>query len=139
MVIMQKSLKAIIILILIIFGLPTVFDSQTKTEEKEIKSNASVSDVGVETEYSGLYKVIKVVDGDTLSIDKDGEKKTIRLIGIDTPETVHPTKPVQCFGIEASNKAKELLTDKKVRLEFDDTQGEQDRYGRLLAYVFLED
>ncbi|MCK5510516.1 thermonuclease family protein [Candidatus Parcubacteria bacterium] len=86
-----------------------------------------------------LYSVVKVVDGDTVAVNINGVKETLRLIGIDTPETVHPSKPVQCFGIEASNKAKELLNNKSVRLESDSTQSERDKYGRLLRYVFLED
>ena len=87
----------------------------------------------------GFYKVTKIVDGDTLSVDMDGKNTTIRLIGIDTPETVHPSKPIQCFGIEASNKAKELLSGQIVRIETDPTQGEVDKYGRTLAYIFMED
>ncbi len=58
---------------------------------------------------------------------------------MDTPETVDPRKPVQCFGVEASNKAKELLSARMVRLEADDSQSERDKYSRLLRYVFLED
>ncbi|MEK9176337.1 MAG: thermonuclease family protein, partial [Patescibacteria group bacterium] len=63
----------------------------------------------------------------------------LRLIGIDTPETVDPRKPVQCFGREASNKAKELLQGQFIFLESDETQGERDKYKRLLRYVFLPD
>lgn len=87
---------------------------------------------------SELYQVLKVVDGDTIQVDIDGQKKTVRLIGMDTPESVHPKKTVQCFGVEASNKAKELLNNKKVILEVDPTQADSDIYGRLLRYVFLE-
>ncbi len=86
-----------------------------------------------------LYLVTKVVDGDTISVDINGKQEVLRLIGIDSPETVDPRKPVQCFGIEASNKAKELLTNKKVFLENDPSQDERDKYNRLLRYVFLED
>lgn len=85
------------------------------------------------------YAVTDVVDGDTLKINMGGTIETLRLIGIDTPETVDPRKPVQCFGREASNKAKELLIGTKVRLEKDPTQGELDKYGRTLAYVYRED
>ncbi len=88
---------------------------------------------------SNLYDVVKVVDGDTIDISINGKTERLRLIGIDTPETVDPRKPVQCFGIEASNKAKSVLTGKKVSLEADNTQGERDKYDRLLRYVFLED
>lgn len=85
------------------------------------------------------YSVSSIVDGDTLKINMNGNIETLRLIGMDTPETVDPRKTVQCFGKEASNKAKELLTGKKVRIEKDPTQGERDKYNRLLAYIHLED
>lgn len=85
------------------------------------------------------YSVVDVVDGDTIKININGTQTTLRLIGIDTPETVDPRKPVQCFGREASNKAKELLSGKKVRIEKDPTQGELDKYGRTLAYVYRDD
>lgn len=85
------------------------------------------------------YAVSTVVDGDTIKVNKDGSIITLRLIGLDTPETVDPRKPVQCFGKEASNKAKELLLGKKIRIESDSTQGTLDKYGRTLAYVYRED
>lgn len=88
---------------------------------------------------SNLYLVTSVIDGDTIQVIIDDKKETLRLIGIDTPETVDPRKPVQCFGREASAKAKSLLSGKSVRLEADPTQGERDKYQRLLRYVFLED
>lgn len=79
-------------------------------------------------------KVVRVIDGDTIEIE-GGER--IRYIGIDTPETVDPRKPVQCFGVEASNKNKELVEGKMARLEKDIT--ERDKYGRLLRYVWVGD
>jgi len=85
------------------------------------------------------YLVSSVVDGDTLKVNINGTIETLRLIGMDTPETVDPRKPVQCFGKEASNKAKELLIGKKVRIEKDSTQGELDKYGRRLVYIYRED
>ncbi len=63
----------------------------------------------------------------------------VRLVGLDTPELVDPRKPVQCFAKEASAKARELLTGQSVRIEEDASQGVRDKYGRLLAYVFLQD
>lgn len=86
-----------------------------------------------------LYEVQRVIDGDTIAVSIDGKEEKLRLIGIDTPETVDPRKPVQCFGREASDKAKEILSDKMVRLESDSTQSNRDKYQRLLRYVFLED
>lgn len=88
---------------------------------------------------STLYAVTKVVDGDTIHIDINGKSEAVRLIGINTPETVDPRRPVECFGRQASNKAKELLEGKKVRIETESSQGERDKYGRLLGYVTLED
>ncbi len=84
------------------------------------------------------YPVVKVIDGDTFVVAVNSENITVRLIGLDTPETVDPRKPVQCFGHEASEKAKQILAGSSVRLETDPSQGELDKYGRLLAYAFLE-
>jgi micrococcal nuclease len=84
------------------------------------------------------YPVSSVVDGDTVKININGKIETFRLIGIDTPETVDPRKDVQCFGVEASNKAKELLNGKKVRIETDPSQGTYDKYNRSLGYIYLE-
>jgi micrococcal nuclease len=95
--------------------------------------------VNIATSEAKFYSVIRVIDGDTFVVDIDGKKETVRLIGINSPEVNDPRKPVECFGREASNKAKEILTGKKVRLEIDPTQGDRDKYGRLLRYVFLED
>jgi len=81
--------------------------------------------------------VNRVVDGDTFEVTWDGKTEKIRLIGIDTPETVHPSKPVQEGGKEASNFSKEQLTGKTVFVELD--VEERDRYGRLLGYVYMED
>lgn len=86
-----------------------------------------------------LVQVVKVVDGDTVDVMRDGQRTRLRLIGIDTPETVDPRKPVQCFGREASRHAHELLDGQTVGLELDPSQGERDRYGRTLGYLFLED
>ena len=85
------------------------------------------------------YSVTKVIDGDTIVIEKGGAKETVRLIGLDTPETVDPRSPVQCFGKAASDEAKRMLTGKRVRLEMDASQDERDKYGRLLAYVYVDD
>ena len=86
-----------------------------------------------------LYEVVKVVDGDTIDVNLDDKIERLRLIGINTPETVDPRKAVECFGKEASEKAKSILTGKKVALENDPSQDERDKYNRLLKYVFLED
>lgn len=83
---------------------------------------------------SESFKVNRVIDGDTIEIE-GGER--VRYLGIDTPETADPRKPVQCFGIEASKKNQELVEGKTVRLEKDIT--DRDKYGRLLRYVWVGD
>lgn len=85
-------------------------------------------------EDSSLFLVAKVIDGDTIKL-ANGEKA--RYIGIDTPETKHPKKAVQYFGKEAYEANKKLVEGKKVRLEFDVQP--TDKYGRLLAYVYVDD
>lgn len=98
------------------------------------QTTTKTPDVPIDT-----FKVVSVVDGDTIKLDMNGTTETIRLIGIDTPETVHPSKPVECMGMEASNKAKQLLVGQTVRFEGDTSQDTRDRYSRLLGYVFLPD
>ncbi len=83
---------------------------------------------------SVFFDVERVIDGDTLKLEKIG---VVRLIGVDTPETVHPNKPVEYFGKEASKFLKDLLTGKKVRIEYD--QSKKDHYNRTLGYIYLED
>jgi len=80
--------------------------------------------------------VTRVIDGDTLVLD-GGEK--VRLIGVDTPETVHPNKPVERFGREASAFTRRMAEGRTVQIESDAQSGARDRYGRTLAYVWLPD
>lgn len=115
-------------------------DTSDFVNEANSSSNEIISDKTLaEAEKRDLYKVHSVVDGDTIKIYINNNLESIRLIGLDTPETVDPRKAVQCFGVEASNKAKEMLSGQNVVLEKDETQGERDKYGRLLLYVYLED
>jgi micrococcal nuclease len=86
---------------------------------------------------SGIV-VDRVVDGDTLKVELDGEYVSVRLIGMNTPETVKPDSPVECFGPESSEFAKASLTGARVTLEFDDSQGMTDQFDRALAYVWRE-
>lgn len=80
-------------------------------------------------------KVVKVVDGDTIEVEIGQLKQTVRLVGVDTPETVDPRRGVQCFGKEASNETKSILLEKDVVLVKD--VSDKDRFSRLLRYVFL--
>lgn len=110
-------------------ALTRAVDTSTQTTE--------VLNVAQDTQKGRVGKVVNVVDGDTFKISLNNKTETVRIIGIDTPETVHPSKPVECFGAEASNKAKALLTGTTVTLIPEPSQGERDKYGRLLAYVTL--
>ncbi|RME29653.1 hypothetical protein D6792_03550 [Candidatus Parcubacteria bacterium] len=89
-------------------------------------------------ELSGF--ITRVVDGDTVIARlADGELVRVRAIGINTPESVDPRRPVECFGKEAAARAREFLEGREVILRLDPTQGTHDRYGRLLAYIFRDD
>lgn len=82
--------------------------------------------------------VVAVIDGDTVDVDLGGRVERVRLLGIDTPESVDPDRPVECHGPEASAFARSLLPEgTAVRLERDEEA--RDRYGRLLAYLFRVD
>jgi micrococcal nuclease len=89
-------------------------------------------------EEATTAQVLRVVDGDTVVVACDSRPVTVRLIGVDTPETVHPRKPVERFGREASAFLKTLLDGKSVRLEYEPGPSRMDRYGRTLAYLYLE-
>jgi len=125
-----STIKTIIGVLLILGGLFAFVSSPT--QHNEPIQNIEIN----ETTY---YQVVKIVDGDTIDVNIDGKTERIRLIGIDTPETVDYDKPVECFGLEATTKAKELLLNKKVRLEADPSQDERDAYDRLLRYVYRDD
>lgn len=115
-------------------------DSNTlglNSREVRVVSTATLNDN--DSIAKTFFEVIKVVDGDTIKVEMNGVTETIRLIGANTPESVDPRREVQCFGLEASKKTKDILMNKKIRLELDATQDFRDKYGRLLAYVFLED
>lgn len=84
-----------------------------------------------------LYEVIKVIDGDTVTIKMGEKNETLRLIGIDTPETNDARSGVECFGLEATAYLKKII-GKRVAIEMDASQGDRDKYKRLLVYLFAE-
>ena len=118
------------IIILVIAGLAYFFGGESLFLNNENKSN----DSGSQDFVSGV--VVRAVDGDTAVIKVDGQERRVRLLGVDTPETVHPNKPVQFYGKEASRFTKDSLNGRRVWLEYD--ANPQDRYQRHLAYVWLE-
>ncbi len=112
---------------LVVSDSPRISQSPVKLEFSQISSG------------SGELIVTRVVDGDTITGNYNGNKVTVRMIGVDTPETVDPRRAVQCFGKEASAKTTELLAGQTVILKSDPTQGDVDKYNRALRYVFLQD
>jgi len=85
-----------------------------------------------------VVQVVRVIDGDTIQVCcVFGDRVNVRYIGVDTPETHHPMRGVEPYGKEASEANRKLVDGKTVSLKFDVEQ--RDRYGRLLAYVYLED
>lgn len=98
-----------------------------KVENSTVATSSAT--LGIEGER---VKVSEVIDGDTFKIESGG---TIRMIGIDTPETKDPRRPVGCFGKQASNETKKLIEGKVIILQKDIS--ETDKYNRLLRYVFL--
>lgn len=108
--------------------------SPTALQQPTATSTATSRPTSVSAHGGVFVKVVNVVDGDTIKIET-GE--IVRYIGIDTPETVHPDKPVQCYGKEASDKNTEFVEGKTIELEKD--VSEKDKYGRLLRYIWLGD
>lgn len=94
-------------------------------------------ELGDEPPGSASVFVNRVVDGDTIEVQLDGTEEDVRYIGVDTPETVKPGAPVDCFGPQASSFNHRLVEGRRVRLVFGVER--RDRYGRLLAYVYLGD
>lgn len=138
----KKKIIFLLLFVLSCFLIAVTFISsfnnpkQTLTLGKNVLPNNTIQGVknNIQKDTANIvsFKVTKVIDGDTIEIE-GGQR--IRYIGMDTPETVDPRKPVQCFGREASNKNKELVEGKDIRLEKD--VSETDKYGRLLRYIYL--
>lgn len=103
-------------------GASGLLDGRRGTDERAAVGTASVG------------RVVKVVDGDTIDVQLGATRERVRYIGIDTPETKDPRRPVQCYGPEAADLNAELVAGERVRLVRDVEP--HDRYGRLLAYVY---
>ena len=125
----MKKISTILILGILVFGCT---GEVTSAPEASLSPKGSITD----NNRSNLvqYEVIRVIDGDTVEL-KNGER--LRYNDIDTPETVHPSKPIECYGPEASKKNKELVEGETILVELGDP--EKDRYGRLLGYVYIDD
>ena len=93
----------------------------------------------VQVSDPGLYAIDHFIDGDTIAVNMNGTVETVRMIGVDTPETHRPNSPVQCYGPEAAAYTKQLIGGNRVRLQADPLDTNRDRYNRLLRYIYLPD
>jgi micrococcal nuclease len=126
----RRRHKALSILVFV-FAMIYVVSTQSgwlKTGGKTLQQN-----------QPGLYSINHFVDGDTIAVNMNGSVETIRMIGVDTPETHKPNTPVQCYGPQAADFTKNLIGSSSVRLQADPLDTNRDRYGRLLRYVYLPD
>jgi micrococcal nuclease len=130
----------------IITGAETILDLTTEvpTEEEialETEAEAEPAPIPSATTTTliddALYYVVRVIDGDTIEVERSGEFATVRYIGIDTPEVKHPNQTGECYGEEAKNENVRLVDGMPVRLVRD--VSDTDQYGRLLRYVYYED
>ena len=107
--------------------------------DKSNKGSSSGVELGILNDETGRsFKVLSVVDGDTIKIDYFGNEEYVRLIGINTHEVDGPYTDAECFGAEASAFAKSQLEGRWVTIEGDSSQGDRDKYDRLLRYVYLD-
>jgi len=113
------------------FGLLIVLVFLTAGCEIEIEQNSATD----EPASADTFRVVRVVDGDTIIVEIDGRQERLRYIGVDTPESVQPNTPVECFGREASAENARLVEGKRVELERD--VSDRDRFDRLLRYVYV--
>lgn len=131
----QKKRRLIIIILILVIFFGYIFHSKYLSSltlpHKLQRINQAIA--------AGTYKVSEFDDGDTIIVDMNGHKETVRFIGVDTPEVKDPRKPVQCFGKAASNYTKQLIGSQPVHLVADSENTNRDRYNRLLRYIYLPD
>lgn len=132
---MIMNLKSFILLSFLIGALPS--PSFAASRSAIVGTSAQSEEAG--TPAGEFRKVVRVVDGDTIIVSPN---ERVRLIGVDTPETVHPKKAVECFGKEAKQFTRDAVEGKNVRIVLDERNQRtqhKDKYGRTLAYAYLAD
>lgn len=130
----KKIVGGIITVLVFLLGLWQVSTTVPSTNQTDEQPGQ------IFTVPEGFTPFSRVVDGDTIEVAfSETDKYKVRLIGIDTPESVDPRKPVECFGKEATEHLKQLLNSSYVRLSPDVSQAGEDKYGRWLRYVYLPD
>lgn len=136
------EIGVLIIGILIVVALFNGGDINLVPNNTDSNQQASLSEAALDNQQQEdkesdnkeeYYEVSRIIDGDTVILEKNGEKETVRLIGIDSPEKD------QCFYEESKKRIKELTSDKLIKIENDLTQDERDIYNRLLGYLYTKD
>jgi micrococcal nuclease len=140
----QKSVIAVLtLLVALLFAIAeTSFDGNATSVPPDVgMEEEKVPDVVLteQEKLSGVVYAARVVDGDTLVVSVLGKEEKVRLLGIDTPESVDPRKPVQCFGKEAGEHLASIVMGKKMTLVMDPSQASTDKYDRWLRILQLED
>lgn len=138
----MKKILPIVLILLLAFSTMTACETEdtSSTSQEAVGTEVEETTVSDEQEPSSYpqYDVVRVVDGDTIVISYNGVDEKVRMIGVDTPESVHPDKTKNTeFGDTVSQFSKSELGGKSVGIEFD--VQERDQYGRLLAYVYVGD
>jgi micrococcal nuclease len=132
---MGKSARAVIALVVVLLTVACSGPARTESSTDAIPERAVIR---LPTPAAAEeVPVLRAVDGDTILVSIGGRQERVRYIGVNTPESVAPNRPVECFGHEASERNKALVEGKRVRLEKD--VSETDRFGRLLRYVWIGD
>jgi len=146
---LRSSLLLIFLIFLVVFaffllgkygylGNPRISRGESFSQEHQGEKTEHLSQSGGEVRERIPVHLIRVVDGDTLLVFFNGKRERVRLIGIDSPESVKPEEEPECYGPEAKEALERFLQgEREIFLEFDETQGMRDRFGRILAYAFL--
>lgn len=133
---MRKS-DAIRLLPLVLLALGIWFGVVVPADDVLVNAGSHEPSASEPLSLSDEYSVVRVVDGDTLRVLTPQGEVSVRVIGINAPESVDPRRPVQCFGKEASTHFAQLVGSDSVTLTRDPSQGDVDKYGRWLRYVFV--
>ncbi|MBX5318135.1 thermonuclease NucI [Staphylococcus caprae] len=133
----MKSKKSLSLIVLALIAIIVIMFQLINHSGPFSKIGTNQQNQSTDLKSKDKVYVERVVDGDTFVANKDGKEIKVRMIGMDTPETVKPNTPVQPYGKEASNYSQKALTHQNVYLEYD--KEKNDRYGRTLAYVWIND
>lgn len=128
-----------LVLFIVSFGITDVFHEPEEPESPKTETVSNQQAKPTPKTKSNPYQtgtVTKVIDGDTVEVQIGEKVEKVRMLLVDTPETVHPNKPVQPYGKEASEFTKKLLLNKEVKLEKD--KEDRDQYQRLLRYIYVD-